>query len=38
VLAVTHRVLPTRERIGDAALLEAEQRLGELAVRVLAGG
>jgi uridine phosphorylase len=38
VLAVTNRVLPTRERIGDAALLEAEQRLGELAVRVLAGG
>jgi uridine phosphorylase len=38
LLAVSDRVLPARERIGDAALREAEQRLGELAVRVLTGG
>jgi uridine phosphorylase len=38
LLAVSDRVLPARERIGDVELLEAEQRLGELAVRVLARG
>ena len=38
LLAVSDRVLPGPEPIDDAALLEAEQRLGELAVRVLVGG
>jgi uridine phosphorylase len=38
LLVVSDRVLPTRERIGDASLWEAEQRLGQLAMRVLADG
>ena len=38
LLAVSDRALPGPEQIGDAELREAEQRMGEIAIRVLARG